>query len=245
MDFKNPLNKNPEIPQKYMERIEKCSIVNPGFKIIIWNGYDCRRLLEEYYPFYLQLYDSFDENIKRCDMIRYFILYHYGGFYMDCDRICLKDLSGLLNKYSNYDILLGRLDNYLINNDFIYSKRKSDFMKFCMKNVKDSTNIIRSLNILSTAGPIFLTYQYWTYKGRDKIMIIKKEVNMCTTCSCKADFNDTYTFADISNSSWHKPTERVFNFIICNFRIILFTILFCILVNYVYKYYKCRANCRY
>ena len=38
------------------------------------------------------MYDAYSLNIKRVDAIRYFLLFHYGGVYMDADFACVRSL---------------------------------------------------------------------------------------------------------------------------------------------------------
>lgn len=39
------------------------------------------------YPWFLSTYDSYSFPIQRVDTVRYFILRHYGGIYMDLDNV--------------------------------------------------------------------------------------------------------------------------------------------------------------
>ena len=242
IDFKNEMNPNPDIPEMFKDRINICKNLNPDFQIKIWNGSDCYNFMKDNYSKYLVLYESLPEMIMKCDMARYFILYHYGGFYLDCDRICLKPFTGLIKKYKNYDVFLGKFNKNIVdllkycklnvlNNDFLYSKKNSDFMLWCMENIKPKNMGNRTLNILNTAGPVFLSKMYATYNGPEKIMVLSKEVNACDQCSCSADFSDSYTFADISNSSWHTPFDKFINFVYCNSQYFLFVVVVLLFIN--------------
>lgn len=240
-DFKNEMNANPRIPDLLLERIEMCGKVNPDDQITIWTGPMCRQLLIDHYPSYLPTYDSLQEPIMRCDMIRYFILYHYGGVYVDCDRIMVKPFSKLIEKYKDYDVLLGGIPFFLfkviINNDFMYSRPGSDFMKYCMDRVEPLNIPIRELAVHRTAGPLFLQNCYDNYGGSSNIKVLKEEVNNCDGCKCNASFEKCYTIADISNSSWHVGPEAITKFIYCN----LYTI-FWILVLVLVIYYLTRRR---
>jgi mannosyltransferase OCH1-like enzyme len=235
MNFKNELEPNPIIPEKFIHRIEKCKSINKDFEIKIWSGYDCRKLLSDSYPEYLKLYDSLQKPIMRCDMIRYFILYHYGGIYMDCDRICQKDLSELLLKYENYDVLLTNYAKIMLNNDFIYARKSSDFMHYCMSNISKVNYFINTLNILLTAGPLYLLYMYYKYKGTDKIKIIN-DTSACTPCSCQVNIADKYVYEDLRKSSWLESNlDYMSLFCMCNFKEIIIIIL---VVLIIYIYYR-------
>lgn len=45
------------------------------------------------YPWFLETFDTYRFPIQRADAIRYFILAHYGGVYIDLDDVREKSLS--------------------------------------------------------------------------------------------------------------------------------------------------------
>jgi mannosyltransferase OCH1-like enzyme len=233
IDFKNEMNKNPEIPSKYMDRIKKCAEINSDFNFKIWNGFECRQLIKDNYPQYLNMYDNFKNPIIRCDIARLFILYHYGGIYMDMDRICVKSLSKLIEKYKYYDVLLCKPEKELyLNNDFIFSRNaKSDFIFYCIKSLKtyNLPSFLNSIEVNLTAGPLFLTYCYYTYKGTEKIKYTT-DVSVCNMCNCSLKITEKYVYEDFSEHSWINKYDKFYLFIICNWKIIVIILLLIILL---------------
>lgn len=63
-----------------------------GFEYRLWTDEDNRNLIQTHFPWFLQQYDAYPQNIQRADVIRYFILYHYGGVYSDLDIEPKEDL---------------------------------------------------------------------------------------------------------------------------------------------------------
>ena len=57
----------------------------PEYRHLIWTDETMRRLVADYFPWFLETYDGYTMNIQRADSSRYFILYHYGGLYADLD----------------------------------------------------------------------------------------------------------------------------------------------------------------
>lgn len=49
-------------------------------------------LAQEHYPWFLPTYRSYAYAIQRVDVVRYFLLHHYGGLYLDLDVGCKKRL---------------------------------------------------------------------------------------------------------------------------------------------------------
>ena len=59
-------------------------------------------MIKEYYPWFLDTYNSYPYNIQRADAIRPFILYHYGGLYVDMDTFCLTNFDNVFQKKGVY-----------------------------------------------------------------------------------------------------------------------------------------------
>jgi len=76
---------------------------HPGWEYRLWTDEDNRCLIKEQFPWFLKTYDNYPAAINRVDAIRYFILYAYGGVYVDLDYLCLKNLEPLL---AGYDLVL-------------------------------------------------------------------------------------------------------------------------------------------
>src|ERR1700761_5206189 len=48
------------------------------------------------YPHFLATYDGYRYPVQRVDALRYFLMRHYGGIYMDLDNGCSEGLEPLL-----------------------------------------------------------------------------------------------------------------------------------------------------
>lgn len=48
-------------------------------------------------PEILKIYDSYERDIQRADIFRLIVVYLYGGFYMDLDMLCLRNMDDLCN----------------------------------------------------------------------------------------------------------------------------------------------------
>ena len=68
---------------------------------------------ENYNDLYINDFKSYKYQIQRIDSFRYFLLYHYGGCYMDLDIGC-TDI--LINNKQSLSIIF--TNNYTNNNDF-------------------------------------------------------------------------------------------------------------------------------
>jgi inositol phosphorylceramide mannosyltransferase catalytic subunit len=57
-----------------------------------------RAFISNHYTWFLYVYDSYPYNIQRIDAIKYFVLYHYGGFYLDLDIGCRRTFETLRSR---------------------------------------------------------------------------------------------------------------------------------------------------
>lgn len=75
---------------------ELCRKYNPSFEIRIWNETEAHTLIDNEYSWFTPTYDTYKHPIQRVDALKYFVLYHYGGIYMDLDIACRRPLEPLL-----------------------------------------------------------------------------------------------------------------------------------------------------
>jgi len=59
----------------------------PEYTHMHWYDDELHKIVEEEAPWFLKIFNSYTENIKRIDMVRAFFLYKYGGIYADMDYI--------------------------------------------------------------------------------------------------------------------------------------------------------------
>jgi mannosyltransferase OCH1-like enzyme len=56
-------------------------------------------------------WQEYNENIKRVDAVRVFLMYHFGGVYADLDFLSLRDLKPLLDQNDDVDVILGQSES--------------------------------------------------------------------------------------------------------------------------------------
>lgn len=54
----------------------------------LWTDAKSRELIATEYPWFLATFDHYTQPIQRADAIRYFVLAHFGGIYIDLDDVC-------------------------------------------------------------------------------------------------------------------------------------------------------------
>jgi mannosyltransferase OCH1-like enzyme len=93
---------------------------------MLWTDDTSREFIAEHYPSQLQMFDSYTYPIQRADSIRYFVLHHFGGIYMDLDIGCRRRMDPLLQ--GDWEVILPITKPVGVSNDLIFSSKGSDFM---------------------------------------------------------------------------------------------------------------------
>ncbi|KAJ4311790.1 hypothetical protein N0V94_007771 [Neodidymelliopsis sp. IMI 364377] len=87
----------PSLPSTHQSRApELCRQFNPSYEIRTWSATDSQSFFEKEYPWFLPTYTAYKHPIQRVDALKYFVLYHFGGVYMDLDIACRRSLDPLL-----------------------------------------------------------------------------------------------------------------------------------------------------
>ena len=158
-----------KIPRKYLDWAITWRNNNPDWDYKLWTNEDikdlnmCNR----------SIYDSSDNLGFKSDLVRYEILYQYGGIYIDTDFECLKKIP---DKLRDFDFVSCIGFNYTpeILNGFLMATRQSKIMKELISNLKSPIDKKDPMTIIKLSGPLKLSELYFNnYKdASDNYMIL-------------------------------------------------------------------------
>lgn len=192
--------KTVEIPEHWKEGRQRCIDLHPDYEYILWTDQMALDFIEEQFPWFLDTFKNYRYPIERADAIRYFVLYHYGGVYLDLDDGCQRSLDPLLTAPA----FLRKTSPTGVSNDVMGSVPGHPFYLKVMKSLKkyDRNWYVPYVTIMSSTGPLFISIIWKQYKREEnyehdpmtKIKILQP-----------ADYKmHTYSFFTISKgSSWH------------------------------------------
>ncbi|QGA12364.1 hypothetical protein EYB26_000008 [Talaromyces marneffei] len=86
---------NDTIPAKWQPSRQSCLDLNPDWEQMLWSAKRSEEFIEKEYPWFLSAYKSYKYPVQRVDVIKYFVLHHYGGIYIDLDNGCTANLEPL------------------------------------------------------------------------------------------------------------------------------------------------------
>ena len=212
------------IPQKWANNHTKWKNAHPNYEVKLWNMEESVNLINQLDPSFLKIFNNYQYNVERADAIRYFILYKFGGIYVDLDIISNYPIDSLIEMYENdenLDVLLGQSPSAdTASNFFMISKKESNFWILVINEMKKRINkpyIGKHLTIMNETGPLLVDDAMKMYNQNNKnyVEILSKSIlNSCDVCGkCDTKFN--YIIDDHA-SSWHSLDSKIVNFLNCN-----------------------------
>ena len=81
-----------DVPSMFIPWIKSVVEKHPNWTYLFWTEQDILCYFKQRHVDFLELYNSYGPMIFKTDVMRYFLMYDYGGFYLDLDIECLKAL---------------------------------------------------------------------------------------------------------------------------------------------------------
>ena len=214
------LCKNKSIPEKYKPFYDHLVELHPEWEINIYDDDDELNLVKNHFPELLTLYQDYEFHIQRLDIFRLIIVFLEGGFYLDMDVYCLKNLSEL----RCHMLVLGDERTYTDRECRKYnlnpSKRQiANYMfgsipkhPFWLEVLLESVvrfkhKIEEEGDVLYTTGPWLLSDVYYKLINKyDDIKLIENKFRLClkhcNEISCR--FGDYAVHWHMGSWRWNK-----------------------------------------
>lgn len=176
--------KDTDVPPEWQKWSDSWRIQHPGWGYRLWTDADNRAFLQEHYPWFLPVYDGYPEAIMRADAIRYFLLDHFGGLYVDLDFECLKPVTEILDGHdlvlgcepdAHTRLLLARQRGFdrIVGNAFIASRPGHPFWAHVHRQMVATHKLPSTLDV---TGPFFLTRAVESAPEPESITVLEAEI---------------------------------------------------------------------
>jgi glycosyltransferase involved in cell wall biosynthesis len=176
--------KDSDVPPQWEAWADSWRRRHPGWGYRLWTDADNRAFLQEHYPWFLPVYDGYPEAIMRADAIRYFLLDHFGGLYVDMDFECLRPVDDILDgrelvlgcePEAHTRLLLARQRGFarIVGNAFIASRPGHPFWAHVHRQLVGSH---KAASALDATGPFFLTRAVDSVPDPASITVLGPEV---------------------------------------------------------------------
>lgn len=152
---------NTSIPEHWRLAQESCLALHQDYEYKFWSDQDSHAFIAKEYPWFLETFEGYPHNIQRADAIRYFVLAHYGGVYIDLDNGCRRRLDPLLS----FPAWLHLTKPTGISNDGMGATPRHPFFLYVIDQLQVYNRqwILPYITIMSSTGPLFLSVVWKTY----------------------------------------------------------------------------------
>ena len=201
----------------------------------LWTDRDNLAFLEKHYAWFVPAYKRYPENIMRVDAVRYFIIYHYGGIYVDLDFECLRCIDPLLEEKhcvlacepaAHLNTFDGSNESkHIVCNAFIAAAPKHPFMEHLIKMLSKQANrqtIAQDPNaVLDLTGPLLVTQAYESYPHKEHVNVEASQLlypitkEQATQARTTWQLNDAYAIHHWRGTWWRgkniaRSMKRIF-----------------------------------
>ncbi|PPQ99048.1 hypothetical protein CVT24_003608 [Panaeolus cyanescens] len=206
--------KSDTLPPKWRGISQACRDMMPDYEYKLWTDAGSREFIAQHYSWFLDTFDNYEYPIQRADVIRYFVLYHYGGIYMDMDIGCLKPMDPLLV----YPVILPKTIPVGVSNDLMLAEKGHPFLEQTIRNLQsfDHSWILNYPTVMFSTGPMFLSAQYSLYTtthsatALQDVRILPKSLYGKNTREGEAPHS---FYSHFYGSSWHADDAAFIGFL--------------------------------
>ncbi|KAJ5476823.1 mannosyl phosphorylinositol ceramide synthase SUR1 [Penicillium sp. IBT 31633x] len=86
-----------DIPEEWSNATKSCQKQNPSYQQYLWTDKTAHHFIETHFAWFLPTYTLHLLPLQRVDALRYFLLWHYGGIYLDPEIGCQRPMNPLIN----------------------------------------------------------------------------------------------------------------------------------------------------
>ena len=212
---------------------------------MLWTDAGSREFIAKYYLWFLDTFDNYTYPIQRADAIRYFVLYHFGGVYIDLDIGCLRPVDPLLI----YPVILPKTIPVGVSNDLMFAEKHHPLLEQTIHNLAnfDHSWLLNYPTVMFSTGPMFLSAQYGLYTAAhpntafQDVRILPKSLY---GKNAKEDEAPHSFFSHFYGSSWHADDAAFIGFLGTWGKALMWIGLVILIVGLIYIPSKQRRNFR-
>lgn len=159
--------KNETIPPHWKAGQAQCQKLNPDYKYILWTDKMIEDFIGKEFPWFLPTLKSYKYPIQKADVIRYFVLWKYGGIYVDLDDTCQRNFDQLLK----YPVFLRKTAPFGVSNDVMGAIPNHPFFYKAIHSLKHYNKnwFAPYFTIMASTGPVFISIVWKQYKRWEKL----------------------------------------------------------------------------
>lgn len=210
---------NESIPERWQAAQQSCKDLHEDYEYILWTDASALEFIEKEYPWFAPTFKSYPYPIQRADSIRYFVLAHYGGVYIDLDDGCKRRLDPLLS----YNAFVRRTVPTGISNDVMGAIPQHPFFLRVIESLQGAKRkwVLPYITIMASTGPLFLSVVWKKWMGEHAGLENSQDSAATSVAEWKGRVRvlmpDEYSnhiwsfFVEYKGDSWHgKDAQFIF-----------------------------------
>ncbi|MHA4812502.1 glycosyltransferase family 32 protein [Flavitalea flava] len=176
--------KDKDIPEDFRKMSLTWKKEHEDWEYCLWTDEMNRNFIKQHFSFFLPKYDSYEKNIQRVDALRYFVLYKYGGMFIDLDFECIANITPLVE---NAQCVFGKepaehclihQKEIIISNAFMGGVPGHFFLDLLCMELESNRCLTDHPNdlVLESTGPFMLTRVYNSCGRMEDIKILDSDL---------------------------------------------------------------------
>lgn len=187
-------------------------MLTPRLSPQLWTDEGARDFLSREYPWFIESWDNYAFPIQRADAIRYFVLHHYGGIYLDMDTFCNQTFP--MHEVENDDasphiaVFKSTVPTGVTNDLMISSLRHPAFaiaiaqLPSYFAATRFWAEFLPYVNIMLSSGPLFLSLVVKDY-------LLQQDSLPSPSVTVIEPVNLNPYITDLESSTWHRSDARL------------------------------------
>ncbi|KAK0385955.1 hypothetical protein NLU13_7130 [Sarocladium strictum] len=234
---------------KYKDAIQTCRDLHGDWEHNMWTDDNATEFLTAHYPDIVPHYTGYHQNIQRANILRYALLHHFGGVYLDLDVSCHVVLDD--TPLVKLPFVSPGAHPAGVNNAFIATKPGHPFLGLALANVPRydmywglPMRIPYVENMLST-GCMYFSNRWMDYardllagSGLDRVYILANEEGDMAPHMLRGKIT-TPIFTHGGASSWHGWDAAMLLLIGNHYMIFLFGAVVLVSAVTAFIFYRC------
>lgn len=223
--------KTHSVPEKWKRSPESIRRWMGDWQYVLMSDDDNRAFVAKHFPDFLPYYDRFEYPIQRADAIRYCWLAVNGGIYMDLDMELQKPLDELFTGHEGpYLVGSGNIGSF-ITNSFMASTPGHPLWLEVIEEMKKPLPwwcVGKHWVVMNSTGPIMLDRV--VKRGKYVYAALpNKSIMPCSVCDSICMKPDAF-IRPLEGSSWISYDTMVYNFFLCNWKMIVIIVIVVIIL---------------
>ena len=152
-----------------------------GYEYMFWTDEMNRHLIASEFPWFLEYYDAYPKPIQRVDAARLFILYKFGGIYVDLDIGLRAGCEAIIDAWRSAPVVLPHTTPVGYSNGFMMFEPKHPLIEQMIYSLPHGDPwwlrfvVPPYFRVIISTGPLFVTRQYLFFDHKDQVLSLSKD----------------------------------------------------------------------